>query len=201
MCPGGWIVNSSTEPGRLATNGMSLKRRDSPYANAALVVSVAPRDLAPYGDGPLAGLALQRALEARVYALGGGGFVAPAQRLVDLVAGRASGEVSRSSYRPGVVAADLRQALPVFLVEALRRAAPVFERTMPGFASGAAQLVGVETRTSAPIRILRDARLESPSHPRLYPCGEGAGYAGGIVSAAIDGLRVAGAIVEASQAS
>jgi uncharacterized FAD-dependent dehydrogenase len=195
MCPGGWIVNSSTEPGRLATNGMSLKRRDSPYANAALIVTVTPRDLARYGGGPLAGVALQRDLEERAFALGGGGFVAPAQRLVDLVARRGTAAPLRSSYRPGVAGADLAAALPPFVVEALRRAAPVFERTMRGFVSAEAQLVGVETRTSSPVRLARDAGLQSPSHRGLYPCGEGAGYAGGIVSAAIDGLRVADAIL------
>jgi uncharacterized FAD-dependent dehydrogenase len=173
MCPGGWIVNSSTEPGRLATNGMSLKRRDSPYANAAFIVTVAPRDLAGYGGGSLAGVAFQRDLEERVYALGGGGFVAPAQKLVDLLDGRATGAPLRSSYRPGVVGADLGAALPGFVVEALRRATPVFERTMRGFLSSEAQLVGVETRTSSPVRVVRDAGLASPSHPRLYPCGEG----------------------------
>jgi uncharacterized FAD-dependent dehydrogenase len=192
-------VNSATEAGRLATNGMSLKRRDSPYANAALIVTVAARDVAPYGGGPLAGIALQRDVEEKVYAAGGGGFVAPAQRLVDLVAGRGSPAVGRSSYRPGVVAADLAAALPRFVVDALRRAAPVFDRTMRGFLSTEALLVGVETRTSAPLRVVRDEKLESPSHRGLYPSGEGGGYAGGIVSAAIDGLRVADAILEVSR--
>jgi uncharacterized protein len=198
MCPGGWIVNSSTEPERLATNGMSLKRRDSPYANSALIVTVAPGDLAAYGDptAPMTGVAFQRAVEERVYRLGGGGFVAPAQRLPDFLARRASAIALRSSYRPGVIGADLAEALPPFVGDALRRAIPVFERTMRGFNTGEAQLVGVETRTSSPLRFLRDARtLDSPSHPGLHPCGEGAGYAGGIVSAAIDGLRVAEAIL------
>jgi uncharacterized FAD-dependent dehydrogenase len=193
MCPGGWIVNSSTEPGRLATNGMSLKRRDSPYANAALVVTVAPGDV---GADAQSGIAFQRALEEKVFALGGGGFVAPAQRLDDFLAGRATRAPLRSSYRPGVVGADLAAALPPFVVDALRGALPVFDRTLRGFVTGEAQLVGVETRTSAPLRLVRDARtLESPTHPGLHPVGEGAGYAGGIVSAAIDGLRAADAIV------
>jgi uncharacterized protein len=199
MCPGGWIVNSSTEPARLATNGMSLKRRDSPYANAALVVGVEPADVAPfarYPGDPLAGMAFQRALEERAFTVGGGGFRAPAQRLDDFLARRATSEALRSSYRPGVVGADLAEALPPFVVAALRGALPVFDRTLRGFVTAEAQLVGVETRTSAPLRFLRDERtFESPSHRRLYPCGEGAGYAGGIVSAAIDGLRVAAAIL------
>jgi uncharacterized FAD-dependent dehydrogenase len=193
MCPGGWIVNSSTEPERLATNGMSLKRRDSPFANSALVVTVTPADVGP---GPLAGLAFQRRVEEAAFRLGGGGFRAPAQRLTDFVAGRATTVTGRSSYRPGIVGADLRGALPPFVVDTLRRALRAFDRTMKGFYTGEAQLVGVETRTSSPLRILRDAEtLASPSHPLLYPCGEGAGYAGGIVSAAIDGLRVAEAII------
>lgn len=199
MCPGGWVVDSSTEPERLATNGMSLKRRDSPYANAALVVTVEPEDLAPFarapGD-PLAGVAFQRDLEARAFRAGGGGFVAPAQRVTDLLGGRATTAPVRSSYRPRVTGGDLRDALPAFVIEALRGALPQFDRTMRGFVSEEAQIVGVETRTSAPVRIARDEEaLESPSHPGLHPCGEGAGYAGGIVSAAIDGLRVAAAIL------
>ncbi len=199
MCPGGWIVNSATEPGRLCTNGMSLKRRDSPYANAALAVTVTPRDMAPFGDGPLAGVALQRDVEEKMFALGGGGFVAPAQRVVDFLARRETASPGRSSYRPGIVGADLAAALPPFVTEALRAALPVFERTMRGFTGAEAQLVGIETRTSAPLRFVRDsATLASPTHPGLHPCGEGAGYAGGIVSAAIDGLRVADAILQAS---
>ena len=199
MCPGGWIVNSSTEPARLATNGMSLKRRDSPYANAALVVGVSPSDYARWGrgpDDPLAGVAFQRDLEERAYRAGGGDFTAVAQRVTDLVAKRPTTTPLRSSYRPGVTGGDLADALPPFVVEALRRALPVFDRTMRGFLTEEAQLVGIETRTSSPLRLLRDeATLASPSHDRLYPCGEGAGYAGGIVSAAIDGLRVADAIL------
>jgi uncharacterized FAD-dependent dehydrogenase len=203
MCPGGWIVDSATEPGRLATNGMSLKRRDSPYANAALAVSVEPADLAAFGPAgdPLAGIALQRLIEEKMFALGGGGFVAPAQRVVDFLAGRPTSTPGRSSYRPRVMGGDLAAALPPFVTAALRAALPVFDRTMRGFVSSEAQLVGVETRTSAPLRFLRDPRsLESASHARLYPCGEGAGYAGGIVSAAIDGMKVADAILVAMTA-
>jgi uncharacterized FAD-dependent dehydrogenase len=131
-----------------------------------------------------------------MFALGGGGFIAPAQRVMDFLAGRATASAGRSSYRPGVTGSDLAAALPPFVTGALRAALPVFERTMRGFLSAEAQLVGVETRTSAPLRFVRDAdRLESPTHAGLYPCGEGGGYAGGIVSAAIDGLRVADAIL------
>lgn len=201
MCPGGWIVPSSTEPDGLCVNGMSLSRRDSPLANSALVVSVEPRDFAGYGEGaadPLAGVAFQRAVEQAAFTAGGGGFVAPAQPLLDLLAGRAaaaSAPPRPSTYRPRVTAADLGRVLPPFVVEPLRQALRAFERTMPGFLSPQAQLVGVETRTSAPVRIVRDAALQSPGLPGLYPSGEGAGYAGGIVSAAIDGLRIADAIL------
>jgi uncharacterized FAD-dependent dehydrogenase len=198
MCPGGWIVNSSTEPERLATNGMSLKRRDSPYANAALIVTISADDLAPYGGAsdPWAGVRLQRDVEERAYRLGGGGFVAPAQRLTDFIARRPTTIPLRSSYRPSVAGADVAEALPRSIAEALRRSIPQFNRTMRGFLTEESQLVGVETRTSAPLRFVRDGRtMQSSSHARLYPCGEGAGYAGGIVSAAIDGLRVADAIL------
>ncbi len=199
MCPGGWIVDSSTEPGRLATNGMSLKRRDSPYANAAMVVTVEPEDCAAFarrpGD-PLAGIAFQRHWEERAYVAGGGGFVAVAQRLDDFLAARATTVAGRSSYRPRVTGGTLDGTLPPFVLEALRRAVPAMDKTMRGFHTAEAQFVGIETRTSAPVRIVRDdATLASPSHPGLYPAAEGAGYAGGIVSAALDGLRVARAIV------
>ncbi|MBI4508229.1 MAG: FAD-binding protein [Deltaproteobacteria bacterium] len=199
MCPGGWIVDSSTEHGRLATNGMSLKRRDSPFANAALVVTVEPGDVAAWGrsaEDPLAGVAFQRAVEERAYELGGGGFVAPAQNLLDFLKGRATTTPGRSSYRPRVVGADLAEALPDLVTHALRAAIPRMDKTMWGFKTSEAQLVGVETRTSSPLRILRDSvTYESLSHKGLFPCGEGAGYAGGIVSAAIDGLAVADAIL------
>jgi uncharacterized protein len=193
MCPGGWIVPSATEPGGLCVNGMSLKRRDSPFADSALVVTVDPRDFP--GDSPLAGVDLQRAIEERAFAAGGGGFVAPAQRCADFVAGRASSRLEGSSYRPAIAPGRLDQLLPPWVAEALARALARFDRTLPSF-TAAGQLVGVETRTSSPVRIVRGEKtLESPSHRGLFPSGEGAGYAGGIVSAAIDGLRIADAIL------
>ena len=204
MCPGGWVVPSSTEPDGLCVNGMSLKRRDSPLANSALVVSVEPQDFVALGaelgvriDGadPLAGVELQRAIERCAFAAGGGGYVAPAQKLSDFLAGRPSDEALRSTYRPRVVPGALTQVLPRPVVAALQDGMRAFDRTMPGFLSKEAQLVGVETRTSAPVRTVRDERLQSPTLPRLFPTGEGAGYAGGIVSAAIDGLRVADAVL------
>ena len=199
MCPGGWIVDSSTEPGRLATNGMSLKRRDSPYANAAMVVTVEPSDCEGFArrpNDPLAGIAFQRHWEERAFVAGGGGFVAVAQKLGDFLARRPTTVAGRSSYRPRVTGGSLDGTLPEFVLEALRRAVPAMDRTMRGFQSVEAQFVGIETRTSAPVRIVRDeSTLASPSHPGLYPAAEGAGYAGGIVSAAIDGMKVARAIV------
>jgi uncharacterized FAD-dependent dehydrogenase len=196
MCPGGWVVDSSTEPGHLCTNGMSLSRRDSPFANAALVVTVEPSDfVGRFGDGPLAGIAFQRAIEQAGFEAGEG-FTAVAQRISDFMAKRPSEQAARSSYRPGVVAGDVRAALPDFVGDALERAIGRFGRALPGFVHPDAQLVGVETRTSSPVRILRDAHtMQSPSHERLFPSGEGAGYAGGIVSAAIDGLRIADAVL------
>ena len=198
MCPGGWIVDSSTEQGALCTNGMSLSRRDSPFANAALVVTVEPRDyLGRFGGGPLAGIELQRTIERRAFERGGGTFRAPAQRLADFVARRPSTNALRSTYRPSVAPGDVRGALEPFIGDAIERALGRFQRTMPGFTSEGAQLVGVETRSSSPVRIVRAGSLASTSHRGLYPAGEGAGYAGGIVSAAIDGLRIADAILAA----
>lgn len=198
MCPGGWVVNSSTEEGRLCTNGMSLSRRDSPRANAALVVTVEPRDyLGAYGEGPLAGLAMQRAIEEKAFVLGGGGYVAAAQRLKDFIANRPSTTAEASSYRPSIVPGDVRSALPSYLGDALALALQQFDKSLRGFLHAEAQLVGVETRSSSPVRILRRDDGQSPSHAALFPIAEGAGYAGGIVSAAIDGLHAADRIVAA----
>jgi uncharacterized protein len=194
MCPGGWIVPSATETDGLVTNGMSLSRRDSPFANAALVVTVEPRDFG--GEGLLAGVEFQRRIERAAFDLGGGDFRAPATRLDDFAARRASRDVPDTSYRPGAIPADLARALPESVGDALRGALADWRTRMPAFYTHEAALIGVETRTSAPVRLLRDAEtLESPSHAGLYPAGEGAGYAGGIVSAALDGLRVAERIV------
>lgn len=198
MCPGGWIVPAATEAEALCTNGMSLKRRDSPLANAALVVTVEPADYAHLGRAPgdpLAGLALQRQLEQQAYVAGGGGFVAPVQRVVDFLANKPSDQALPSTYRPSVLPTDLRPLLPPFVRSGLQAGLRRFAQMAPGFAGPSAQLVGIETRTSSPVRILRDEHLQSPSHPRLYPAGEGAGYAGGIISAAIDGLRIADQII------
>ncbi len=196
MCPGGWIVPAATEQAGVVVNGMSLSRRDSPFANAGLVVSLLEEDFGPAAAGPLAGIELQRRVEAAAFGAGGGGFRAPAQRLGDFLAGRASTEVGTSSYRPGLTPGNLDAVLPATVARALRAGLRQIGTRLPDFLLSDALLIAAETRTSAPVRILRDpVSLTSPSLARLYPCGEGAGYAGGIVSAAVDGARVADRIV------
>jgi uncharacterized FAD-dependent dehydrogenase len=196
MCPGGWIVPAATEAGGLVVNGMSLAKRNSPFANAALVVTVAGSDFGPDTNGPLAGIDWRRRIEEAAFLRGGGGFRAPAQRAVDFLAGRPGDSLPQSSYRPGVVHAELDDVFPQFITQALREGLSVIGRRWPGFIHDKALLVAAETRTSAPVRILRDpTTLESPALAGLYPAGEGAGYAGGIVSSAIDGARVAAAII------
>ncbi len=192
MCPGGWIVPAATEPDGVVVNGMSLSRRDSPYANSGLVVAVSAEDFGPAAAGPLAGVELQRQVERAAFAAGGGHFRAPAQRLGDFLAGRPSDDVPASSYRPGLQPADLERVLPPFVATALRAGLRRLGTRLSRFLVPDAVLVATESRTSSPVRLLRDAvSLVSPSMDGLYPCGEGAGYAGGIVSAALDGARVA----------
>jgi uncharacterized FAD-dependent dehydrogenase len=198
MCPGGTVVAATSEPGRVVTNGMSQYSRNERNANAAVVVGIDPVDFAPYDDSgsPLAGIALQRALESRAFVLGGGNYSAPAQRVGDFLAGRTSqafGDV-QPSYQPGVTLGSLDSALPDYAIAAIREALPAFERQIKGYAMDDAILTGVETRTSSPVRITRDDNLQSLNTRGLYPAGEGAGYAGGILSAAVDGIRVAEAV-------
>jgi hypothetical protein len=195
MCPGGVVVPTPTEPGMQCTNGMSNASRSSPLANAGLVVAVSPADFAAEGfAGPLAGLEWQRKWERAAYELGGGGYRAPAQRLADWLAGRPGAAPGRTSYHPGVTHADLSRLYPRQVQDALRAALRAFDRRMRGFVTSEALLLGVETRTSAPCRLLRGDDLQSPALRGVYPAGEGAGYAGGIVSSAVDGLKVAEAI-------
>ncbi len=209
MCPGGWIVPASTEPDGLVVNGMSLSRRDSPYANSGMVVAIELADLAAAGltaaHGPMAGIELQARLERAAMAAGGGGLRAPAARVTDFVRGHASTTVPASSYEPGLAAGDLAEVLDACglgLAARLRAALRDFDRQLRGYVTDDAVLVGVESRTSSPVRVPRDATtLASPDVAGLYPTGEGAGYAGGIVSAAMDGVRVARAIVAARAAS
>jgi uncharacterized FAD-dependent dehydrogenase len=206
MCPGGWIVPASTEPGALVVNGMSLARRDSPFANSGLVTALEPADWERAGfSGPLGGIELQRRIEQAAFQAGGGELRAPAIRAEDFVAGRLSTDVPDTSYIPGLVAADVRAVLDaagVPLAERLRRALVDFNRTMRGYLTNEAVLVGVESRTSSPVRVPRHPEtLESLSLAGLYPAGEGAGYAGGIVSAALDGMRVAERVASALKPS
>ena len=201
MCPGGWVVPASTEPGELVVNGMSLSRRDSPYANSGLVVGIEPADWIKAGfTGPLAGVQLQRHLERAAFTAGGGALVAPATRATDFLAGRASSTLPQSSYIPGLLATDIATVLDsagVDLARRLRAALSRFARSMPGYVSDEAVLIGVESRTSSPVRVPRDAdSLCSPEIDGLYPAGEGGGYAGGIVSAALDGMRIAEALAK-----
>jgi len=195
MCPGGVVVPTPTEPGMQCTNGMSNSGRSSPLANAGLVSAVSLADFAAEGfEGPLAGLAWQRKWERAAYDLGGGGYRAPAQRLAGWLAGRPGAPPGKTSYHPGLTHADVSRLYPPQLQEALRAAVLAFERRMRGFVTDEAVLIGVETRTSAPCRLLRGDDLQSPRLRGVYPAGEGAGYAGGIVSSAVDGLKVADAI-------
>ncbi len=198
MCPGGTVVAATSETGRVVTNGMSQYSRNERNANAAIVVGIEPSDFIPFDDSgsALAGIALQRALESRAFVLGGENYSAPAQLVGDFLARRSSqalGEVL-PSYQPGITLGSLEQALPDYAIAAIREALPAFERQLHGYAMHDAVLTGVETRTSSPLRITRDESLQSRNTRGLYPAGEGAGYAGGILSAAVDGIRVAEAI-------
>jgi uncharacterized protein len=188
MCPGGVVMAAASEEGCLVTNGMSSYRRDAPYANSALVVAVDGRDFP--GNRPLAGMEFQRLWEQKAFSAGGRTYRAPAQNLLDFVVGNGSRGVC-SSYRPGVVETDLAQVLPREVVQALKAGIKGFDRKMRGFQTKEATLTGVETRTSSPVRVVRGDDLQSVSLKGLFPTGEGAGYAGGIMSAAIDGIRVA----------
>ena len=190
VCPGGQVVAAASETERAVTNGMSFYARDGENINGGFLVSVTPEDFP--GEGPLAGIAFQRALEERSYAAGGGGYVAPAQRVEDFLAHRPSvgpGRV-KPTYRPGVRWCNLWDVLPTFICEAMEQALPQLDRKLRGYADGDAVLTAVESRSSCPLRINRDESGQSAVRG-LFPCGEGAGYAGGILSAAADGVRTA----------
>jgi uncharacterized protein len=195
MCPGGTVVAATSEAGRVVTNGMSQYSRNERNANAGIVVGIEPEKDFP--GGPLAGVALQEALESKAFELGGGDYCAPGQLLGDFLRGTAStqfGEV-QPSYQPGVLLGDLAPSLPGYAIDAIREALPVMGRQIPGFDRDDAVLTAVESRTSSPVRITRDEQtLQSRNVRGLYPCGEGAGYAGGILSAGVDGIKVAEAV-------
>ena len=197
MCPGGWIVPASTENDEVVVNGMSLSRRDSPFANSGMVCTVEPEDLKPLvrEHGVLAGLVFQKELERTAKLAGGGGQVAPGQRVTDFLDGKISSNLPATSYFPGTHSAPLHDLLPQWITSRMREGMKLFGRQIHGYISSEALLLGFETRTSSPVRIpRRDDTLEHPEVGGLFPCGEGAGYAGGIVSAAMDGLRIADAV-------
>ncbi|MBU0752120.1 MAG: NAD(P)/FAD-dependent oxidoreductase [Gammaproteobacteria bacterium] len=196
MCPGGQVVAATSEPSCVVTNGMSQYSRAERNANAGIVVGITAEDFGGTPGDPLAGIAFQRRLEQRAFALGGGNYDAPAQRVGDFLAGRPSealGEVI-PSYQPGVKLTDLATALPDYAIAAIREALPAFDRQIRGFAMADAMLTGVETRTSSPLRMTRGKDCQSINVKGLYPAGEGAGYAGGILSAGVDGIEVAEAV-------
>ena len=194
MCPGGFIVPAATEDDEVVVNGMSLARRDSPFANSGMVVSVEPEDTEPFKreHGVLAGIAFQKQLEVAAKQAGGGGQVAPGQRVTDFLRGKTSAHLPKTSYFPGIQSARLDQIMPEWIVSRLRRGLTLFGQQMRGYITEECNLIGFETRTSSPVRVPRDElTLQHPEVKGLYPCGEGAGYAGGIVSAALDGIRCA----------
>ena len=197
MCPGGQVVAATSEEGRVVTNGMSQYSRAERNANAALVVEVKPEDFpGDYRTNPLAGIEYQRQWESAAFVAGGSTYAAPAQRIGDFLAGRPStalGEVD-PSYQPGVHMTDLASCAPAYVIDALREAIPAFDKQIRGFAMADAILTGVESRTSSPIRIKRGTDYQSINTRGLYPAGEGAGYAGGILSAGVDGIKVAEAV-------
>jgi uncharacterized FAD-dependent dehydrogenase len=194
MCPGGTVVAATSEVNRVVTNGMSQYSRNERNANSGIVVGITPED---YPGGPLAGIELQERLESHAYILGGSTYEAPAQLVGDFIAGKASNALGsvEPSYKPGVKLVDLADALPAYAIEAIREALPAFDKQIKGFALHDAVLTGIETRTSAPLRITRDETMQSLNVKGLFPAGEGAGYAGGIMSAGVDGIRIAEALV------
>jgi uncharacterized FAD-dependent dehydrogenase len=191
MCPGGVVIGGSSEVGGVVTNGMSGQQRNSPYANSALVVNVTVDDFG--GSDPLAGIRFQRHWEQQAFLAGGSDYRAPAQNLLTFLGLPGAGQTV-SSYRPGIVETDLDSTLPPYIVKTLREGIPDFGRRLKGFVSSESTLIGIESRTSSPVRVLRDERYESVGMPGLYPAGEGAGYAGGIMSSAVDGVRIADTI-------
>jgi uncharacterized protein len=198
MCPGGLIVPAATAPGEVVVNGMSMSRRDSPFANSGLVTSVEPEDLKPWAKHDVfAAMEFQAEVERRLFAAGDGSQKGPALRLTDFVAGKLSADLPKTSYIPGLYPAPLFELLPAFIYRRLRDGMSDFGRQMRGFYTSEANVVATESRTSAPVRIPRDAAsLMHPDMQGLFPCGEGAGYAGGIISAAMDGQNVARAVAQ-----
>jgi len=196
MCPGGQVIGCSAFAGTVITNGMSNRERSGEFANSAVVVNVRVEDFADPGE-PLNGLRFRSRWEREAFRAGGGNYCAPAQKIDDFLKNQSSGTLGRTSILPGVRAAELAEVLPAFVADALRKGIRQFDKKMPGFISEEAHLIGVETRTSSPVRICRGADGQSESVSGLYPCGEGAGYAGGIISSALDGVKAAQSVITA----
>lgn len=194
MCPGGEVVCCSSAEGEMVTNGMSPYKRNGPFANSAVVVNIGPGDFS--GASPLSGLNFRSYWEQKAFALGGNNFFAPAQKLMDFLADEDSIQIGRCTYRPGIKPARLRDGLPLYVAETLKKGLRQFEKKMPGYITVEASMIGIETRTSSPVRILRGENLQSVNAKGLFPCGEGAGYAGGIMSSALDGIRAAEALLK-----
>jgi len=195
MCPGGSVIGCSSSEGTIITNGMSNASRGGRFANSAIVVNVRVGDFSS-GLQPLGGLSFRRTWEQKAFAAGGGNYCAPAQNMPDFLEGRAGGRVGQTSFMPGVKSAVLQDVMPDFVTDALRRGIREFEKKMTGFMTGEARLIGVETRTSSPVRICRGKDGQSVNTRGLYPCGEGAGYAGGIISSALDGINAAQGLID-----
>ena len=194
--PGGIIAPAATAEGEIVVNGWSPSKRNNPYANSGIVVSVDEQNIKAFKDhGALAGLYFQQSIEQKAYEVGGGKLVAPAQRMVDFTNNKISASLPDCSYLPGIHSVSLKEVLPPFVHQSLQTAFKEWGKRMKGYFTNEAVVVATESRTSSPVRIPRDETLQHPQIKNLYPCGEGAGYAGGIVSAAMDGERVADAIM------
>lgn len=196
MCPGGVVIGGASEAGGVVTNGMSGQKRNSPFANSALVVNVTVEDFG--GTDPLAGVRFQRQWERQAFAAGGSDYQAPAQNLLAFM-GLPGKKAASSTYRPGIIETELDSVLPPYIITTLREGITSFDRRMRGFISAEATLIGIESRTSAPLRILRDEHYQSIGLKGLYPAGEGAGHAGGIMSSAVDGVKIADKIAASFQ--
>jgi uncharacterized protein len=195
MCPGGAVIGCSAFPGYVLTNGMSNYQRDGKFANSAVVVNVRVDDFSPRGE-PLAGLDFRDEWEKKAFLAGGGNYRAPAQKLLDFLKKKTANSIGQTSFRPGVKACSLQEIIPDFVAGALRSGISEFNRKMPGFITTDAHLIGVETRTSSPVRISRKRDGESETVAGIYPCGEGSGYAGGIISSALDGIKAARHLID-----
>ena len=196
MCPGGYVMASSSEEGTIVTNGMSRFARDGENANSAVLVNVTPNDFD--GDNPLDGLEFQKDLEEKAFVLGGSNYYAPIQKVGDFLENKKTEKIGTiiPTYKPGVTFANLNDILPSFVSDTLKEGIKYFDTKIKGFANEDAIMTGVETRSSSPVKIVRDDSLQSETVKGLYPCGEGPGYAGGIMSAAVDGIKCAIAILE-----